>query len=452
MCSRPSAAFAASRSHFRQIQVACPHQVPVQVERQVQAGRHPVAAPVLVVERPLDRDRDRAPRHTPARHAICRRLLGRRGNPVVAGQHHQHIAQPDLLVHRPEKLLQQLVRPQRHRVFLRRIGAEIVPHLVVRGKADGQKVRHVPLAQLGGIERLLRQHLYQVVAERAAFDRARRGGPVQFFQPFRKLVVEPGDAAELVARPRGVELLHPPGQLLEVIRAAHEIPAGHVEPVSAVRHVPHRQNRRAVFERDANYPRPAAVRHLQFVPDRAHQHPPRRCPRRVRSTQQARVRILHARDFAILTVVEPLVPYNPAHAGCRARKEGAVPDRGHSGKVDEPGVREDRAFVEQPVEPGLVLASQTGQVIVAELVDHDGQHQLGFGRRGSKRANYRQQTGQNSSHGSGVFQPIMASLLTPVKVVDTETVHNLYAQAASVSQTIHFKAVLKRNGPCIHQS
>ena len=62
-------------------------------------------------------------------------------------------------------------------------------------------------------------------------------------------------------------------------------------------------------------------------------------------------------------------------------------DRGYGREVLEVRVREDRAVPPQPVESARVLAAEPGQVIVAELVDDENDHQLrrpphGFQRGG----------------------------------------------------------------------
>ena len=46
------------------------------------------------------------------------------------------------------------------------------------------------------------------------------------------------------------------------------------------------------------------------------------------------------------------------------------------------GVGKDRTFSQQEIQAGMVVASKAGQVVVAELVHDDGQHQLGASRTG----------------------------------------------------------------------
>ena len=57
-------------------------------------------------------------------------------------------------------------------------------------------------------------------------------------------------------------------------------------------------------------------------------------------------------------------------------------DRGDGGKLFVAGVGKDGAFGQQEIQAGVVVAAKAGQVVVAELVHYDGQHQLGARRSG----------------------------------------------------------------------
>jgi hypothetical protein len=66
-----------------------------------------------------------------------------------------------------------------------------------------------------------------------------------------------------------------------------------------------------------------------------------------------------------------------------AGEKGAMADRRDGGVLFVAGIGKDRAFGQQELEAGVVVAAEAGQVVVAELVDDHGQHQLGARRSGS---------------------------------------------------------------------
>jgi hypothetical protein len=63
-----------------------------------------------------------------------------------------------------------------------------------------------------------------------------------------------------------------------------------------------------------------------------------------------------------------------------------VPDRGNGGEVFVARVGEDCALGQKLIEPAVVFAAKPGQVVVAELIDRDGDYQLGLGRGACQRA------------------------------------------------------------------
>src|ERR1022692_984495 len=71
--------------------------------------------------------------------------------------------------------------------------------------------------------------------------------------------------------------------------------------------------------------------------------------------------------------------------------DGVAPDRkvlwhrGHRRIGGVAGIREDGASGEQAFETRVVVAAKARQIIVAELVHHDGQHQFGRRRGHGKR-------------------------------------------------------------------
>jgi hypothetical protein len=80
-------------------------------------------------------------------------------------------------------------------------------------------------------------------------------------------------------------------------------------------------------------------------------------------------------------------------------------DGGHRRIVFEVRIGKDRAIVEQPLDPAGVLRAESRQVVVAELIDRDEQHQPNVGTDGrlsrGKRHHdreHRQQDGANPFH------------------------------------------------------
>jgi hypothetical protein len=67
--------------------------------------------------------------------------------------------------------------------------------------------------------------------------------------------------------------------------------------------------------------------------------------------------------------VVPVIPNNPAQGWCGSGKHCGVPNRSHGGIVFQVGVHEVRAVSEEPIESTLVLAAESSQVVVAELID-----------------------------------------------------------------------------------
>jgi hypothetical protein len=55
-----------------------------------------------------------------------------------------------------------------------------------------------------------------------------------------------------------------------------------------------------------------------------------------------------------------------------------VADGGNGGEVNIVRIREDCPLSEQPVEAVVVVGSKSRQVIVAKLVDHNGQNEFWF--------------------------------------------------------------------------
>jgi len=86
--------------------------------------------------------------------------------------------------------------------------------------------------------------------------------------------------------------------------------------------------------------------------------------------------------FARLAVV-PFVAHDAAHRRGGAGHEGAVAYGGHGGIVLVTGIGEHCTFGQQPFETGVVVGAEAGQIVVAELVHYDGQHQLRFLRCGA---------------------------------------------------------------------
>ena len=312
---------------------------------------------------------------------------------MIAGQHDHRIVEADLPVDRLEQPAEGRIGLDCHRVLLGRVRAVAVSHVVVRREADGQYIRHVPRAQLLGRKRPLGELLHQFVAHRAGFERRVKG-----IELLGQLVIQPRETAILGGRLRAVEVLNPSRQVGEIVCAAHEVAAFRVEPVGAVRHVAGGQNGGAVLERNADYPRFAAVRHLQFVPHRA-DHQPVRGRALPGASQQFRLAVADAGDVLVLPEIEPVVADNAAHRRGGPCQERAVSDRRDGRKVDVPCVGENRAPGQQPVETGVVFGAEPREVVVAELVHHDRHHQFGLFRGGGDQGGRQGKQQQKLLHG-----------------------------------------------------
>src|SRR5262249_14492191 len=53
-------------------------------------------------------------------------------------------------------------------------------------------------------------------------------------------------------------------------------------------------------------------------------------------------------------------------------------DRGYRGMVDVARVGKYRALRKQPRDAAVIVSAEAQQVVVAKLIDHNGQHQLWF--------------------------------------------------------------------------
>ena len=75
----------------------------------------------------------------------------------------------------------------------------------------------------------------------------------------------------------------------------------------------------------------------------------------------------------------------PLTDGVAPRQHRRMADRRDGRVVLEVRVGEDRALGQQPLEPAGVLAAESRQVVVAELIDGDEQHQPDVGPGGRLR-------------------------------------------------------------------
>ena len=160
----------------------------------------------------------------------------------------------------------------------------------------------------------------------------------------------------------------------------------------------------AVLQGDADHFGSAATGDLQLVADGADQQAVGRGSG-TRGAQQLSLGIADAGDVRALVAVVPLVGYDAGDGGGRATQNGAVTDGGNQRHMGVIGVGEDRALGEQAVQAGLIFGAVTGQVIEAELIDHDGHDEFRlFGRRqpgaGHSEAEGREQAKDEFLHDS----------------------------------------------------
>ena len=74
-------------------------------------------------------------------------------------------------------------------------------------------------------------------------------------------------------------------------------------------------------------------------------------------------------------------------------------DGGDGGVVIVAGVGKNGALGEEAVEAGAIVGTVAGEVIVTELIEDDGHHQLGFSRRGAGDGTDRQSDSKEAFHG-----------------------------------------------------
>ena len=117
-----------------------------------------------------------------------------------------------------------------------------------------------------------------------------------------------------------------------------------------------------------------------------------------------------------LFAVVPVVAHNPADRRRSAREKRAVAHRRDRRNMDVAGVGEHRALRQQPRQTAVIFAPETGEVIVAELIHYNRQHQLRFLRRRTSQAGHGQRTQQSSFHGITIFLGYHA---IPVKLSGT---------------------------------
>ena len=225
-------------------------------------------------------------------------------------------------------------------------------------------------------------------------------------------MVQPHQAPVPVGRMRAVEFLHPRGQVRQVIGAADEDAALDVEPVGGVGHVAGRQDGGAVFQGHPDHARFAAIRHFQLIAHGIDQQAARRSPLSARASQQLGRLVRNAGDVGVFFLVVPLVAHNAAQGRQCAAEKRAMAHGRHGGKVNVPRIGKDRSPGEKRLEPAGEFASKARQVIVAELVQDQGQNQLRFLGRGAKQANRGQRAQQEFTHlGSSRVSPGLAAAM-----------------------------------------
>ena len=94
--------------------------------------------------------------------------------------------------------------------------------------------------------------------------------------------------------------------------------------------------------------------------------------------------VANASDKLLFFPVIPGVAYNAAHRRHGARHEEAVAHSGDSGNLRVESIREVGAFREQLMKAAVVIGAKTRQIVVAELIDNDGDNEFRPGRRGGE--------------------------------------------------------------------
>ena len=90
-----------------------------------------------------------------------------------------------------------------------------------------------------------------------------------------------------------------------------------------------------------------------------------------------------------------------------------MPDCRDGGEVDVAGVGEDRALGQEPFETGRVFGAKAGQVIVAELVDDNGDNQFWFLSVSRRKAGGVEEHGsQDLSHAAYSVSPGGVGIVT----------------------------------------
>ena len=306
---------------------------------------------------------------------------------MVGGENHQRVARTHLDFDKVEQLANQEIGAQRHVVDFRRVRAGAMSDVVVRREAQRQHVRAGVLAELFVRNRLLRELLQHLVAERRGFNRSTVRNINAAHERTKWLVTllgvdrSPLRSEVLVHRTIVVHLLDPPRQLLHVVVTGDEVLGLVLEPVRRVRHVAGRQDRAAILDRNAD-DLAALARDLQFVREGADQHAAWRGPGIPRDTANEFRRFVGdtRHHLGALTVI-PLVADDAAHRRRRAAHDRRMADRRHGRVVDLMRVREDGALVQQPRKTSMILRAEANQIVVTELVDGDGYHQLRLGGR-----------------------------------------------------------------------
>jgi hypothetical protein len=182
--------------------------------------------------------------------------------------------------------------------------------------------------------------------------------------------------AEELGRPRVVRRRHEPVDLFG-------------KPERRVRLAPRHQHRRAILESEPDDARSGELL-LQAVPERVAVEVDGRGgedghPRRIRrEPDPVRPRVLDAVHGIAVPDVVPDVAHDPVVARIEPGADRSVPGAGERGRVAVPGLPEDRAPVQKPIEPvGTEPGAESLEVVRAHLVDgnHDDERGLLRSRR-----------------------------------------------------------------------
>ena len=312
---------------------------------------------------------------TPARQLPGNVVFRRHGDAVIRRQHHQHLPPAGLCFRRRQQLPDSAVHRQNHVVHLWRLGAGGMAEIVGRGETHRQQIGLLVSAQVLFLDHLQGKFQHQFVGE----GRGVQAGKEALARLHRQLPTQPVSAQIALGGPGRVVRLHPRRQRRKVPGAGQD-GAGIAEPERTVRIAPGGQDGAAILQRDA-VDLAALAGQLQLITDGRNQQAVGRSARHIASvlsaTQGRRIVIRNALDCSAFHTSVPGIAGNAADRRHRTGQEGGMPHGRDRRRRLVVGIGKHGALLQQALEPAGELVLEAGQIVIAHLVDDDGEHQRG---------------------------------------------------------------------------